>query len=114
MFMNPIAQGIIIGGAGGASAGIIFSLFKFCFDKIAEKIHRQRIYNWLRDNTKDEAGRRFRSTKAIASWNNFTEDRVRYLCSIDKRIYLSTGPKEDMWGIYERDDTEKNLREVGI
>jgi hypothetical protein len=59
-------------------------------------------------------GYRFRSTRAISSWNNFTEDRVRYLCSIDKRIYLSTGQKEDIWGIYERDDTNKNLTEVGI
>jgi hypothetical protein len=27
---------------------------------------------------------------------------VRYICSIDKRIFLSTGEKNDMWSIYER------------
>jgi shikimate 5-dehydrogenase len=51
--MTPITEGIIIGGAGGASAGIIFSLIKFCFDKITETRHRGRIYKWLKNNTKD-------------------------------------------------------------
>lgn len=41
----------------------------------------------------------WRSTRTIASYCNVTEDRVRYICSIDKRICLSTGEKEDLWGI---------------
>lgn len=45
---------------------------------------------------------KFRSTRAIASWNNLTEDRVQYICSIHKKIYLSTSEKEDLWSLYER------------
>jgi len=113
--MKLIIEGIIIGGAGGASAGIMIFLIKLCYDKLIEKTHRQRIYNWLRNNSKDEAGHRFRSTRAISSWNNLPEDRTRYLCSIDKRIHLSTGPNEDMWGIYQReDDRAELLKDVGI
>ena len=42
---------------------------------------------------------KWRSTRTIASYNNLTEDRVRYICSSDERIVLSTGEKEDRWGI---------------
>jgi len=106
--MNPIIEGIIVGGAGGASAGIIIYLMKLGFDKIIEIKHKNRIYNWLRKNTKDEDGHRFRSTRAISSWNNLPEDRARFLCSIDKRIHLSTGTKEDMWGISKGTTTRQN------
>ena len=54
---------------------------------------------------KEENGKRniykeqWRSTRTIASYCNVTEDRARDICSIDKRICLSTGEKEDLWGI---------------
>lgn len=58
------------------------------------------VYSWLRQNTQDEEGKRFRSTRAIASWNNLTEERVQYICSLHKEIYLSTRPQEDRLGVY--------------
>ena len=36
-----------------------------------------------------------------SSWTNPTEDRVRYICSVDERIYLSTGDREDRWSLHE-------------
>lgn len=101
--MAPLLNGIVIGGVGGAIAGLTVLLVKFAHDKITQKVERDRVYNWLRNNTSNESGNEFRSTRAIASWNNLTEDRVRYICSIDKRIFLSTGERNDMWSIYERD-----------
>ena len=53
-------------------------------------------------NTGDDQGNAYRSTRAIASWTNLTEDRVRYICSIDDRIFLSTGEREDLWSLYEK------------
>ncbi|MBA7591172.1 hypothetical protein ES708_33324 [subsurface metagenome] len=61
----------------------------------------QRVYEWLKTNTNNEPGEQFRSTRAIASWNNLTVDRVRYICSIHEKIFLSTGKIEDMWGVFE-------------
>lgn len=77
-------------------------LIQYAHDKVVKGIESNRVYKWLKENTTDEPGQQFRSTRAIASWNNLTEDRVRYICSVDGRIFLSTGEKEDMWGIYER------------
>jgi hypothetical protein len=99
--MDPICQGIVIGGAGGAIAGITLWIVSLIEKWITEICQKDRIFKWLRNNTtKDEC---FRSTRAIASWCNLTEDRVRYICSIDKRIFLSTGATEDMWSLYERE-----------
>ena len=102
--MGNIWDGIIIGGAGGAIAGLTVSLIQYIHVKILETAHKNRIFKWLKANTSNEAGKRYRSTRAIASWNNLTEDRIRYICSIHHKIYLSTGEKEDLWSIYERGD----------
>lgn len=105
--MTTIVNGILIGGAGGAIAGLTIWLVQYAHDKVVRKIESDRVYKWLKENTTkenttEEPGEQFRSTRAIASWNNLTEDRVRHICSIDERIFLSTGEEEDMWGIYER------------
>jgi len=176
-------DGIIIGGVGGAIAGVAVWLINLLRETTIEKGHKDRIYNWLFKVTKQEnfpewendprnllkflrcdcdidwaedaeisrsndpktihiskdensakitmygvekkaklkiGGRTrynlkikkendkliiykeaWRSTRAIASYNNLTEDRVRYICSSDERIVLSTGEKEDRWGITE-------------
>ena len=100
--MPTILDGIVIGGAGGAIAGLTVWLVQYAHEKVAKKIESNRVYKWLKENTTDEPGEQFRLTRAIASWNNLTEDRVRHVCSVDKRIFLSAGEKEDMWGIYGR------------
>ena len=69
-------------------------------EKKIEYRDKTRVYNWLYEATKDEE-LKWRSTRAIASYNDLTEDRVRYICSIHDKIKLSTGEKEDLWGIEE-------------
>ena len=100
MTMGGVWDGIIIGGTGGAIAGLTVSFVRYVHTRIWQRSHKKRLYNWLKDNTSEE-GDQFRSTRAIASWNNLTEDRVRYICSIHKKIFLSTGKTEDRWSLYE-------------
>jgi hypothetical protein len=100
--INSAWDGIIIGGAGGAIAGITVLVAQYIGNKIKDCKHKKRIFNWLKTNTKNEAGYEFRSTRTIASYNNLTEDRVRYICSIHEKIHLSTGEKEDLWSIHAR------------
>ncbi|MBN1293433.1 MAG: hypothetical protein JXB48_16455 [Candidatus Latescibacteria bacterium] len=95
-------DGIIIGVAGGAIAGITVYLIQYTHQKYSDFSEGKRIYNWLRNHTSNKGGEKFRTSRAITSWNNLTQDRVRYLCSINKKIFLSTGDKEDIWGIYDR------------
>ena len=99
--MTTIVDGIVIGGVGGAIAGLTVWLVQYVHDKAAQNIESNRVFKWLEKNTTNEPGEQFRSSRAIASWNNLTQERVRQICSVDKRIFLSTGDKEDMWGIYE-------------
>ena len=82
---------------------LIKDLVQYLYKTILDYRESKRIYNWLKGNTSNKAGEQFRSTRAISSWNNLTEDRVRYLCSVHKKIFLSTSGKEDMWGIYSRE-----------
>jgi len=99
--MTTVVDGIVIGGAGGAIAGLTVWLVQYVHDKATQKFESNRVFKWLEENTTNEPGEQFRSSRAIASWNNLTQERVRHICSVDKRIFLSTGEKEDMWGIYE-------------
>ena len=101
MDCTPVLQSILIGTAGGAGAGITVWLVQLLREKALVRRDKGVIHAWLRDKTADEDGKRFRTTRAIASWTNLTEDRVRYICSVDKRVYLSTGPREDVWGLHE-------------
>ena len=60
--------------------------------------HKRLVFTWLLKNT-NASDRRFqyRSTRAIASGTNLSEDRVREICSIHPRIHLSTGEQPDKW-----------------
>ena len=102
--MNRVLEGVVIGGAGGAIAGLTVSLALYVRTKALEGRDKKRVYQWLRDNTKDEDGNRYRSTRAIASWNNLTKDRVQYICSIHEKIYYSMGNREDMWSLCKTRD----------
>lgn len=97
-----VTDGIVIGGAGGAIAGLTVYIVQYLHNKVTDSIESRRIFNWLKKNTSDEPGKKFRSTRAIASWNNLTEDRVRHLCSTHEGIFLSTGQREDLWSLYAR------------
>ncbi len=72
-----VLEGIIIGAVGGAFAGAAVYGIQYLHSKVVLWIESQRVYKWLSKNTTMEPGRNFRSTRAIASWNNLTEDRVR-------------------------------------
>ena len=97
--MSPeILSGIVIGGAGGAIAGITVYSVQYFHHKCADCLDGKRVYKWLQENDDHS----FRSTRAIASHNNLTIDRVRFICSKHEKIYLSTGKNDDMWSIHTR------------
>jgi len=79
---------------------LVVCFVQYAHEKAVEWRDMRRVMKWLRKNTRDAENERHRSTRAIASYTNLTEDRVRYICSIHEEIYLSTGEKPDMWGVY--------------
>ena len=99
-----VVDGIVVGAVGGACAGITVWLVQLARTKFSEWLDKRKVYAWLLNNTADKDGERYRSTRAVASWTNLTEDRARYICSVHKKIYLSTGKEENMWSLYERGD----------
>ncbi|MFW1056526.1 hypothetical protein ACEV76_01455 [Vibrio parahaemolyticus] len=110
MEKSQIIGGIIVGAFGGTTAGLAVYITKLIHEQIVFWIEARRIYKWLGSNTTMELGNEFRSTRAIASWNNVTEERARFICSKYKKIYLSTGQKDDMWGIYLKGLPRKGFR----
>ena len=95
MELTVIDQIIVLFVGGVAVLGI-----KLLIEYIKEKLHKKRIYNWLYKATKQK-DEKWRTTRAISSHNNLTEDRVRDICSAHDKIVSSTGKKEDLWGIKE-------------
>jgi hypothetical protein len=103
---NTVLEGIIIGGSGGALAGITILVIQWIGEKTSEYRDKRKIYNWLMRKMKSEQEMKYRNTRTIASWTNLTEDRVRYICSCHKRIHLSVGAKEDMWSVFNREKAD--------
>ena len=100
MAETGILDGIIIGTVGGGIAGVMVPFSTWLVSLYRTRCDKRLVYDWLQQNTADRGKERFRSTRAIASYNNLTQDRVRYICSIHPEIFLSTGEKDDMWGTY--------------
>ena len=98
-----ITQGITIGASGGAIAGAMVYLIQQIHNAIIKSYQISRVEKWLRANTSEEPGNRYRSTRAIASHNNLTQDRVRFICSHSEMIFLSTGTQDDMWSLYKEE-----------
>jgi hypothetical protein len=89
-----IFDGIVIGASGGSIAGITVYIIQYFHGKIRDACETKRVNDWLKENS---VGGKWRSTRAIASWTNLTEDRVQYLCSKCREIKLSTGENEGLW-----------------
>ncbi len=111
-----ILEGIVIGGVGGAIAGLTIWLVQLLKEKVTENRHKKRLYNWLYKKTEQHKrltvgapnDPRWVSTIEIASYTNLTPDRVRYICSAHKEIRLKMENDtwrgeslEEKWGIRE-------------
>ena len=102
--INDIISTSVGGAAGGAVAAFVVLGVQGLSAALRTSRDAKRIYSWLHANS-DKEREPFRSTRAIASHNNLTEDRVRYVCSHDPRIKLSTGKDDGMWSIHIRKRT---------
>lgn len=96
-----ILSGIVVGACGGFAAGIALSASQWLIKIIKERSDKKTLYNWLVKNSNNTEPD-FRSTRVLASYNNMTEDRVRYICCIHPLIHLSVGDKPDMWSVIAR------------
>jgi hypothetical protein len=95
---SDVINGIIVGATGGAVAGLLLWIIGRFNNYELQWREGRRIYKWLDKVTSGKEAKPWRSTKVIASYNNLTEDKVRFLCSHHNKIDLSTGENE-MWAI---------------
>ena len=117
--LEKIVEGIAVGSAGGFIAGFAIWLVQWLREKVTEREHKERVYSWLYKRTKEHKGLtvgspndpRWRSTIEIASYTNLAPERVRYICSVHRKIRpkmekdLWTGESwEEKWGIREFTD----------
>ena|SRR3990170_2497280 len=109
-------DGIVIGSVGGALAGLTVWLLQSLKEIVKTELHKKRVYDWLHNRTKQHKGLtagipddpRWISTIEIASYTNLTKDRVRYICSIHKKIrpklekdLFPDEPLKEKWAIRE-------------
>jgi hypothetical protein len=104
---EEMVSGIIVGASGGAAAGLLLWIFGRLNDYESQWRHGKRIYKWLDKATPPAGSRVWRSTRAIASYNDLTEDRVRFICSHHTKIDLSSKEKE-LWSIKGRRRDEES------
>lgn len=92
---NNIISTSVGGAAGGAVAGLVLYGVQQAHLTLKDVLQTRKLVKWMRKNP--GVGTNYRTTRAIASHNNMTEDRVRFLCSHSKHIHMSRGMNEDLW-----------------
>jgi hypothetical protein len=103
---SDVYNDIIAAGVGGAMAGFIIWLGTMVVKCILNCRDKKRVYNYL--NKAVNENRHWYTSRNIASHTDLTQDRVRYIGSIDDRFVLSIGKKPDRWGIKGRSDEKRN------
>jgi hypothetical protein len=116
-------DGIVIGAVGGTFAGFAVWLAQLGKEYGLEGRHKSRIFDWMSKRihqkgwtvgVPDKSGldSSWVTTLEIADNTNLPLDRVRYICSIDKRITSLTErdlfpkePLQERWAI--REDVSK-------
>lgn len=98
---QSLINNIISTSFGGAAAGLALYGMQALFGWIGIRRDACRVHKWLVSESQ-EGKATYRSTRAIASHNNLTEDRVRFVCSYDERIHLSVGDEPDKWSLQGR------------
>jgi len=83
-----ILGGVIIGAVGGGIAGLVIWLADLTRKGVIKRRETKRVESWLEDWL-EASPNDWCSTTALASHNNLTKDRVRYLCSYSKKITLN-------------------------
>jgi hypothetical protein len=87
--------------SGAAGAILVLAIQKGA-SFLSDRRDSGSIYKWLESESRVSGSPDFRTTRAIASHTNLTEERVRLLCSTHPLIFLSTGTQPDLWTIKER------------
>lgn len=99
-----VQDGIIVGAVGGFLAGLTVWCSQLMKEKLTTEIHKKRVYDWLykktlpgKDLTVGAAinDPRWVSTEEIACFTYLPKDRVRYICSIHKKIRPKL--ESDLW-----------------
>jgi len=101
-----IFEGMVIEGAGGAIAGFMIRFVQLVAEFVDVCRHKRRIYKWLSENANKINSNAYVPTIEISSYTNLTPDRVRYICSIHKKInpfigYKVIKVKMKISGLYE-------------
>lgn len=97
--LNNIISTSVGGAAGGAVAGIVVMAIQGLRAIWINRRDANRVFKWLNEVTSERSEYPWRTTRAIASHTNLTQDRVRFVCSQDERIKLSTKDENEVWGV---------------
>jgi hypothetical protein len=66
------------------------------------KRDRPKVYEWLRENTRDYPGESHTDTATIAKGTRLSEERVRRACMTDERVYR-LGGRLELWSVWRQE-----------
>ena len=92
---------VALAAAFGAFAGLFIWICSRLNEFYLKCRDGRRIYRWLDKVTAPDDAKKWRQTRAIASYTNLTEDRVRFICFGHKKIVRSSKEAE-VWSISGR------------
>jgi hypothetical protein len=87
----------------GVTVILIVGTFRFSRRKILGLFEKHKIFNWLKKNTTNKAGKQFKSTKEIVKATGIVENQVRKVCTEQKKIFPHKR-KKDQWSIFGNEE----------
>jgi len=91
---------------GALSSVFVIGLFcwiaKVIIVAVRNSRDRQKVYLWLKTNTRDEPGQCHRDIRNIAEGTRLPEYRAYEACMSDDRIYYDDPEKPEKWGLWPK------------
>jgi len=81
---------------------IVIGLLGWFIAKSRNFIDRYKVYQWLKSNTSDTAGKSHVDTIEIAKGTKLSDDRVRKACMSCRKIYRYSNGKEK-WSVWRKE-----------
>ncbi|MHC4551980.1 MAG: hypothetical protein ACYSUT_04325 [Planctomycetota bacterium] len=108
IFSNTWAINII----SGLAIALILFLISLLYKTIANRTNENKIFNWLKQNTEDKAGKQFKSISDISKGTGIRTSKAQVICELHNKIYQDKN-EEGHWGIFG-DESKSVYEERGL
>ena len=96
------------------ASAIVIGVLAFIWGGGRAFVDRQRVYQWLRDNTRDEPGESHETTAGVAKGVRIPEIRARTACFGERRIFRYVAADGgELWSVW-REEPQSIYEKAGL